>query len=366
MQSCIVYIGTWILTVLFAYLERITVKRHKKIWVAVIVVLLTAICGFRGISVGRDSFGYAYNYEHQILDWYEVGFKCFQQFLFQINHNYTFFFIVTAFLTLFLFIVRFYDFKERGAAFYWSLCLFYATSYYVGFNGMRQWLAVAITFFATRYLYNDEGPKIFPYAVLNLIAISIHNSAVVMLGFLVPIVFTKSKETKIKLLRLFCIVAIGLSVYVGLDLMAGRNYGKLLDVGEYQFGYMSIVKIIVVLLAIIQFRAEKPNESECLRTNTGNVFISYKGMLLIEWLYVGLSSLAYWFDVLSRIAWYLEPFETLFFAHLFTKRKNSAYLLAARVLIIIIAIAKFMGYFSVTEMRFPYRFFWQTSSLIKL
>lgn len=324
-----------------------------------IILLLTVICGFRGLNVGRDTYGYAYNYENQLLDWYEFGFVFIQEQLFKICPNHVFFFTIIAFFTYFFFVKRFYDFKYRGAAFYWCLLLFMATSYTVGFNGVRQWLAVSICFFATRYIYSDDQPKVIPYILLNLVAISIHNSSVFMLVFLAPMIFTKSNDQKVKLLRVFCVFAIGVSIYAGLNFIEGRNYGKLFEAGEYHFGYMSIVKIIVVLLALLQYHSFPNERDSWLVFNEGSVTIPYRGILLIECSYIALASLGYWFGVLSRIAWYLEPFETLFFANLFTKKTNSAYIWGARFLIVIIAIAKFLGNFSVTEMRFPYMFFWQ-------
>lgn len=359
MQSYFVYIGTVLLAWGLAWAEEHTVERDKRIFVFLVIALLTFICGCRGLSVGRDTWGYAYNYEHQVLDWYEAGFTFIQKVLYLINPNATFFFLVMAFFTNYYFIKRFYDFKDRGAGFSWCVLFFAAISFTVGFNGIRQWLAVAICFYATRYIYNDESIKLFKYLFYTIIAISIHFSAIIMFVFLFPLLFGKKRSLKIQALRFLSLLIVLIAAFAVNEMMGQRSYERYLEVGEFHFGMMSIVKAIIILLTILNYRNETYDGDEGLITNHGEIKITYKGMIAIECIFVALSSLSYWFNAFSRIAWYLEPFETLYFAHIFTQKKHTDVIQIIKILILIVMVTKFTGNFSVIEMKFPYLFFWQ-------
>ena len=119
------------------------------------------------------------------------------------------------------------------------------------------------------------------------------------------------------------------------------------------------IKLFVVLLVLINLMHDKKNGQQGLISNEGGYKITYGLFIVIECVYILLASLSYWFDVIGRLAWYFEVFETLFFAHQFSKKSNSIYIAIARLLLIVIAITKFKGNFSVIEMRFPFEFFWQ-------
>ncbi len=359
-QSYIVYIGMVIVPFILAYFKSKAVsKKDQLFWLSLIILFLTLISGLRKNTVGRDSLGYAENFMLQKLSWYEVGFSFIQSLLYKIWPNYTFFFIAIAFLTNLFFVLRFNDFDKNGSSFIWSIFFFTMTSFSVGFNGMRQWLAVSICFYSTRFLFNDKGPKIFLFFVFLLLAISIHTSSFICLVFLLPIIFAKANNTKLKLLRMISIIALILFFYFGLSLFRTRNYEKLLNPNEFSFGFMSIVKYFVVVLAFISFKIEKTDNKYGLVSNKDGITLTYGSFLLIESVYIALASLSYWFDVLGRIAWFFETFETLFFAHLFSKRTKSVFIISAKILLIVIAFAKFTGNFSVSELRFPYEFFWQ-------
>ena len=224
---------------------------------------------------------------------------------------------------------------------------------------MRQWLAVAICFYATRYFFNDNKPKIIPYILLNAIGISIHYSAIAILILLIPVLLSKTKNRKLQVLRSLSVLAIIAGIFLGLYFFKERSYDKLLNPSKFEFGFMVIFKSLVIILIAFNFKLEKSDRNGELFLSKGLINYQYGWVILTECLYVALSSLSYGFEVLGRIAWYFELFETLFFANILSRRTNSLAVWASRFLIIVIIVTKFTGNFSVEEMRSPYLFFWQ-------
>lgn len=358
-QSYVVYIGTVLLASILAYFETKAKPRISKALLVLIIILLTIVCGFRSISVGRDSAGYAYNYENQIFDWYEPGFTLLQKGLYHLSGDYSFLFTVIAFFTNLFFIVRLHDFQRDGASFSWCVFFYTAMSFTVGFNGMRQWLAVSLCFFATRYLYNSEKPRLFPFFLYMVIGVSMHYSAAATLVFLIPLIIQKQNNPKVKLIRIASLIIVIAGVFVGAQLFKARNYSPFLVSTGFEFGYMLVAKVLVIIMIILNKERRPRHSNDPSDINIKAVYFSYEWLVITECFYIVLSSLSYGFDVLGRIAWYFEPFETVFFANQYSNRRRTITMLAAKFLIFIIVIAKFIGNFSIIEKRFPYTFFWQ-------
>lgn len=313
MQSYVVYSSMVIIPLLLSILaNKVTIKQCPHLFIWLIIIFLSVICGFRSIEVGLDSAGYARNFLVQDLGWYEIGFTLLQVFLYGIWPNYTFFFTVVGLLTNILFIFRLYDFNKRGALFPWCVLLFTMTSYSVSFNGMRQWLAVSICFFATRYLYNDKKPKLLLFMIFVFFATIMHNSAIVSLVFLLPIVFGHYKGVGAQVAKIISVIIFIVAFFLGNTLMAERRYFRLLYSDSFSLGYMVFLKTIVIIFALINNKIDKNDEMD-LKFYGGRIVLPYFTLVVMECIYVALSSLSYWFNVIGRIAWYFEVFETVFF-----------------------------------------------------
>ena len=342
--------------------NKLKKQSEQKFMLWLIIIFLTIISGFRSTSVGRDSLGYATNFLNQSLEWYEPAFILLQKILYKIWPNYTFFFTFMAFFTNYFFVMRLNDFDELGAKLHWSIFFFTMTSFSVGFNGMRQWLSVALCFYATRFLFCESGIKLVKYVLFTSVAISFHNSAIISIILVLPVVLNRKRDVKVAIMRVVGLIGFLIIMVNGTEMLEIDRYGNILNSEEanFEFGYMSIVKYFVLIMLIIDRQIQKANGNNVgLISNNGAIKLSYDMFLAVEFLYISLASLSYWFGTIARIAWYFEVFETLIFAHVFTKKSNSAFIGFSRLLLIVIALAKFNGNFSITELRFPYLFFWQ-------
>ena len=84
-----------------------------------------------------------------------------------------------------------YIIYKYAVAYELGLFLFVTTSYYTfSFNGMRQYMAAGILILGTRFLFSQERYAWLKYALVVLIAMGFHSSAVIML----PIFFVVRRK----------------------------------------------------------------------------------------------------------------------------------------------------------------------------
>ena len=157
-------------------------KKNKKIYVYIIIILLTIIAGFRGKNCGIDtalyydniSNGFPYKWQFR-----EEGFRLIANFFVNTFNNPQLMFIFCAFFTNYFIFIRLWDFKDEAN--YSFMCFLYLTIYFTNsMNIMRQYLAVAIIFWATRFL--KEKKVIF--LICLLISYFIHRSSLLAIGYI--------------------------------------------------------------------------------------------------------------------------------------------------------------------------------------
>ncbi|HGH7173394.1 TPA: EpsG family protein [Bacillus wiedmannii] len=145
---------------------------------------LVLVSGLRN-NVG-DTYFYMYSYSISNFSWEEVktgkdiGFNIIQMFLKQISDDPQIMIFVTALLTNVFIVLVLYKYTRM-----FELGIYvYVTSgmYLTSMNGIRQYLAAAIIFMATKYIFEGNWKK---YVIVVLIASTIHQSAII----LIPIYF---------------------------------------------------------------------------------------------------------------------------------------------------------------------------------
>lgn len=168
----------------------------NKILLAAGVAILSLAAGLRAPDVGIDTYDY-YNAFATDFAWHpwqfdEEGFRAIARFFMAIFHDPNLVFLVFAVITNGLMFRRLWDFRNDAS--FSFMAFFYIAVFYIGtMNTMRQYLAVAIVFFATRFLDRD---KYLPFVIALAIAASIHTTALMGVAYLFIYMWTNTKGKK--------------------------------------------------------------------------------------------------------------------------------------------------------------------------
>lgn len=189
----------------------------ENVFMLLILAIWVAVFACRGISVGTDTSGYVYNFNNIVSsdmslaefssnqrDWLFGYLEYFCCKIF--NGNWICFQIVVA-IIIYAPILK--VLKRKADYLVSSLLLFIFTiSFFSGFNGMRQAIAMSIVFYAYYDFFVEK--KYFKYAVLLLIAIGFHSSAI----FVFPIHFLSRFEIKGRMVKLSVILTLILFLFI--------------------------------------------------------------------------------------------------------------------------------------------------------
>lgn len=357
--SYAIYIGVLALCWVLAYCAN---RYNSKHFVRVIILLLTCLAGLRAYSVGLDTSNYITKFEviekgnFDLAYGLETSFKYICYILLKLVNNGTFLLLIFALITNFLIVYRLWDFRKI-ASFSCSVSCYYMGFYFMTMNGMRQFCALAITFYATRYL---PKKKYFRFILLVLIATLFHQSAIIGILPLGLEVFhwkTLSKNQKRFIGLMICAIPFAM---VGGYMLLGRYERYFRDV-SFDIGFMILLKLIFFFFMVLfvfkiqGLQGHYDSEISIQQEDKEN-------LLLIPFCYFAglcLAALGYIFPYTDRISWYFYISEGLFMGILM---KDKAPL---NRFIVGICVAGVMGYNFVYSMlnnsqgTMPYMFFWQ-------
>lgn len=149
----------------------------------IISFCLIIFSGFR-YMVGKDYYNYAYQFKKISQDFTsfsdsEIGHRVLIKICSSLGFNSQMMFLLYAIFTILL-IARFIRLQSNDIELSWMLFICIGPFYLSTFNGMRQWLAVALFANALIELSNKNFRK---YALLILIATLFHYSSIIMIGF---------------------------------------------------------------------------------------------------------------------------------------------------------------------------------------
>jgi transmembrane protein EpsG len=207
------------------------------------MITLVLVSGLR-TNIG-DTFFYRHAFEVQDFTWEfvlsekDIGFGLLQMLLKNLSEDPQILILVTALITNLLIVMVIYKYSRLI-----ELSLFvYITSglFLVSMNGIRQFLAAAIIFAATKYVMDGSWIK---FIVMVLLASTFHQSALI----LIPIYFLVRRKAWTKstftLLVLAMIVVVGYNQFSSILFSALENtqYGHY---SEFSEGGASILRVVV-------------------------------------------------------------------------------------------------------------------------
>ena len=261
-----IYYVNLILIFLFLTLSR--VFKQKNIYIGYTLFLVYAFivnlinAGFR-YGVGTDFFSYLnhYNYAEYIKIYNNEPIYILSVRLLKIIFgDYSqIFFIISSFIILyFIYKISIERVKYYELSVFLFITLYF---YYSSLNLIRQWIAVSIILYAYKYIFQKNFKK---YLILAIIAILIHNTAIIaiLLYFLINLDIRKLKSKIV----LISIVLVSISTEYILDLIF--YFLSKFDIGDYykyEFskqlnqGAGSSYFIISLIVIIIYFLINKKN-----------------------------------------------------------------------------------------------------------
>ena len=300
--SYIVYFGLLIECWIFSYFAE---KRNRKLLIWVIILSLTMAAGLRAYSVGLDTPSYVekFSYIYKGMFSYAYGLEeSFKYICYGILHvipNASFLLGLLALITHACIILRFW--ALRGIASFPCLVVFYYMSFYfMSLNGIRQFVAVAIVFWGTRYL----GQKKFLRFILCIcIAALFHQTAIV--GFLLLLLNAfqwKELQQKQKLLYILFILCVPLIIVLLSNKMA--QYSRYFSDLSINIGLIVPVKLALWMLCML-LMAHSAMYQEFLSSIHASEKFDVRISYIIYLFGLLLVSLGYFFPTfIERISWY--------------------------------------------------------------
>ena len=201
------YFFVFLITIALVYLYEHSWKKSSTVALLIleltIILLPSLLGGFRNITVGTDNLNYynffQYTASHGLKESLgstyfsvevelEKGFILFMWLVSRLGDSFFYFAFTTSFVTFLLVFEAIKYFKERYSM--TIMVMMYLFIYYCPlYNYVRQGIALAIIFFAYRYV---ENKQFFKYVLLVLVASMLHSSAIVSI-FIYVIFFFKEK-----------------------------------------------------------------------------------------------------------------------------------------------------------------------------
>lgn len=335
------------------WLGWIAEKKNKKVYLYVVIVILTIVAGFRGENCGVDTPAY---YENIIrafpYPWKfrEEGFRLIANLVMDKFGNPQIVFVLCAFVTNALILMRLWDFKDEAS--FGFMNLLYILLYYSNsMNIMRQYMAVALVFYGTRYL---KKKKVF-FMLFIIMSLSIHRASLLAIGYLGIALwrgFTKRQKM---------IFGMPMFLIFGTSLVYLKEYWKS-DISAYLeqvVGNVNITYFYLFFCTLIVWLIYKLNVGVKMRPylspiKESNVKID-SSVVLYVLIGLAFNALSMFFAFVGRTGLYYAIYDIVFWGIACKEFKNAR---LNKVLIMIYAVYVFALVIIRNDIElFPYEFF---------
>lgn len=290
-------------------------KSGRPFGAILIAILLILVAGFRTEAVGIDTAVYLRQYEQTLLfgsdalsSWTSSMYPYLMEYVSQFGTYKTFVFLSSVPLYALL-IARFWELRQMSSfpiMVFSFCCLLFPLS----LNVVRQFLAVSIAFWGSRYFFKRQFVR---FVACVLVASLIHQTSFICLVLFAFLPYISSDYTGIKrtLLTLaevlvpVCVVGVFASLY--------SRYAETYLSLSVSFGFMGFVKLCFASAAILWMKKERPG-----------FFGQWDEFLVIALFVTGilLSFAGYFFSYMDRAALFFLLFEPVAYG-IFAKRGSA-------------------------------------------
>lgn len=355
MDTYLFYILSMLGCVGIAYIAD---KYNSKILRDIIIVILVIITGFRGENVGIDTANYVELWDAVLKGDFlvvEIGFQWLMLFLQNISTEPTILFFVCSLIIFGLTIIRLWDFR-RIASFPVMIAALYMLFVMQSMNTMRQYCAIAIVFWGTKYLFQKKYWSFLIYVVL---ASLLHVSSLLAISFIgFDLLRWNSFSFWQKMTFVFLFI-LGLVLSVPIYNFIYIEYGTYFESEEVDFGLLTTVLFIFTLFSF--YASKLWRKSVAIDAHSNDEWRYLIKVSFVAYAFgIILQSLGYFFPFMDRIGLIFSVWGIVFWGMLFklTLRKplKIVYFLSMFLLVMLpflrIMISNGLG-------TVPYSFYWQ-------
>lgn len=262
-------------------------------------------------GIGTDYFytylPHFYGIAMGTMEFTEVGFNIINKIIFNLTGNYKVFFFVTSFIFLYFLYKGIYE--NSNNLFISIMMIFIGQSYFYSMNMIRQAIAIAIIFYAFKYIKHDKKIK---YILCCVIASCIHISALLMIPFIIVFNFKLDNKKRIILIILLLITQPVIEIVIKYIIQFtpyAWYYTSQYNTGNSSMLLILINMIIFILNSFYYNKETKEDKEFKILTN-----INFIGMCIIL-----LSSSI---PLVNRLVRYFTIFQILLIPKIFEKEKN--------------------------------------------
>ncbi len=302
-------------------------KKDKKFLLMLAIFILSLIVGFRGTNVGIDTKDYYYAFNNNFpRNWQfqELGFRYISMFFMKIFKNATFVMFIYAFIINLFIMLRLWDFRKK-CNFPVMIILFLLIYLFPTMNIMRQFIAVSVIFYFSRFL---EKKKYFLFFLIVILMSLIHKSS--LLALLLIFVYmwnTFSSRKKILFLFPFMIISlIGLFFVVWYEKDHIDNYFSIIN-SVNNFNITFVYRFLICIISYFLFRSRlkivynsNKEKKEIVVDNKDNDF---KIIFALYCIGLCFSSMGMFFNNMERFGYFYLCFELVYWGYLTKNSRNN-------------------------------------------
>ena len=355
LESSLFYLSVIIISYFFAYLAE---KSNRGFLAGIYVLIYSIVAGCRAYTVGVDTHNYVILFEHP--KWFpvekEIGFSTFNRFVMNLTNNSSFLFFCYALIIYGLVVFRLWEMRDK-ISFSCASMTFIAMNFFESMNVMRQYVAVAIVFFATRYLAKG---KYIIFSALVLLASTFHTSALLGIGYLgIELLFWNSISKKRRAFLTFMVI-IGICL-VPFVISETNKYVHYFSNVTINVGFRVMELLFVWFIALIYLKGKGKKKLFPFSRQEDSYFIRtaqcYYLIGCLIWI------IGYFFSLMNRLAYYYIMYVCVLFG-IIIKRKGNHKLIkfSLNALIILLVIYMLLNYVFISNgpEQHPYHFIWSS------
>ncbi len=352
-------------------ISRFKIKNEKQQELVEILLLfpLFALCAFRAISVGNDTYTYYYGFS-RIGNYsslfsvirgsrYEVGYAILTYCLNKLNFSFISFQVITS---LFIYFSFFRFFKKYSTNYSFSCFIFLSLRYAMStMNVIRMWIAIAILLYAIPFV---QQRKLRKFLLCVIISSCFHSTALVFAILYPAVKLQINRKTILYTITISTIILLaGKPLFQRITSIIGRYSGYL---NSIYFNFDSNIAIYLTLainfsLFILIYLSMNKTVKNKMEIPTNNISIEKLcvtcGLLVTAFSIIGLGN-----TIMDRISVYYGFIFTISIPLSLLHIKNHHNRVLLNIGIIIALITQFLvvmilrpGWNGVT----PYLFYWQ-------